>query len=267
MTAVPILLYHSISRDPVSWIRPFTVNPETFRQHLDLVAQSGVTPMTVSAFADAAARGAELPVAPTLITFDDGFADFLEEALPALTERRFVSTLYVTSGFVSARAGSAQAHGARMLDWAQVEQVGKAGVEIGAHGHSHAQLDAIPSSRAAEEIVRSRALLEDRLGSEVASFAYPHGYSSPRVRRLVREAGYRSACGVKNTFSSPADDRFALARLMVRSDTPTARIEAWLAGEGAPAASAGESVRTRVWRVYRRAGVGLRLRPAVDLER
>jgi peptidoglycan/xylan/chitin deacetylase (PgdA/CDA1 family) len=265
MAAVPILIYHSISSDPVAWIRPFAVTPETFRRHLDLVLDRGATPMTVSAFAEAMTDGAGLPERPVLITFDDGFADFVDEALPAMVERRIVSTLYVTTGFVGAGAGRPEAHGARMLDWAQLEEVGAGGVEVGAHGHSHVQLDAIPSSRAAEEIVRSRSLLEDRLGREVPSFAYPHGYSSPRVRRLVREAGYRSACGVKNTFSSPADDRFALARLMVHSDTPSARIEAWLAGEGAPAARAGESVRTRLWRSYRRAGVKLGVRPEVDL--
>jgi peptidoglycan/xylan/chitin deacetylase (PgdA/CDA1 family) len=267
MTTVPILLYHSISRDPIQWIRPFTVTPETFRRHLDVVAESGATPLTVSAFVAAVAGGATLPPRPVLITFDDGFADFYDEALPALLERNIDSTLYVTTGFVSARAGAEESRGAQMLDWEQLAKVSAAGVEIGAHGHSHAQLDAIPTSRAAAEISHCRSLLEDRLQGEITSFAYPHGYSSPRVRRLVRQAGYRSACGVKNTFSSTRDDRFALARLMLRSDTPLARVDAWLAGKGAPVARPGESARTRLWRVYRRAGVTLHLRPPVDLER
>ena len=93
MSPVPILLYHSISAGPPDWISTFTVSPVTFRTHLDVVVASGRQPITVSQFTDGLQGKAELPARPVLITVDDGFADFADNALPALTERKLPSTL------------------------------------------------------------------------------------------------------------------------------------------------------------------------------
>jgi peptidoglycan/xylan/chitin deacetylase (PgdA/CDA1 family) len=152
-----------------------------------------------------------------------------------------------------------------MLDWPQLAEVRAAGVEVGGHTHSHPQLDTLRTSRAVAEVVRCKSRLEERLGVPVGTFAYPHGYSGPRVRRLVVEAGYSSACGVKNAFSSPTDDPFTLARLTVEATTPPSQIAAWLAGDGAQTAWTSERMRTRAWRLYRRAGVALGLRSPVEL--
>jgi peptidoglycan/xylan/chitin deacetylase (PgdA/CDA1 family) len=80
-----------------------------------------------------------------------------------------------------------------MLSWAQLGEIASRGVEIGAHSHSHPDLDTLPQQKAWQEIADCKRHLETELGAVVVSFAYPHGYSSPRVRRLVREAGYQSA--------------------------------------------------------------------------
>ena len=248
---IPILLYHSISDDPDPWIRRFAVTPRTFARHLDLVAASGGATLTVSAFADALARGpAALPERPVLITFDDGFADFRDAALPALLARDMAATLYATTGFLGRRGPG----GARMLDWRDLPDMawGSGAVEIGGHTHTHPQLDIVGPARAREEITRCRTQLEDVLGTAPRSFAYPHGYSTAAVRAMVREAGFDAACAVRNAFSSAGDDRFALARLTVRADTPDERIEAWLRGEGAPVARRHEAVRTRAGRLARR---------------
>jgi peptidoglycan/xylan/chitin deacetylase (PgdA/CDA1 family) len=266
MIVVPILLYHSISSDPAPWIRRFAVTPDAFRDHLDLVAEHGATALTVSAFVDALAHDpAALPARPVLITFDDGFADFHEQALPALVDRGLASTLYVTTGFLGRRTGGGEASGERMLDWRQLAEVRAAGVEIGGHTHSHPQLDTLRTSRVTAEVVRCKSLLEQRLSIAVGSFAYPHGYFGRRVRRLVVKAGYSSACGVKNAFSSPSDDPFSLARLTVEATTPSSQIAAWLGGEGAQSAWTNERMRTRAWRLYRRTGVAFGLRSPVEL--
>jgi hypothetical protein len=73
------------------------------------------------------------------------------------------------------------------------------------------------------------------------------------VRRLVIDCGYQSACAVKNALSSTTDDAFSLARLTVEASTPPSRIAAWVAGEGAPVAWTRERLRTRAWRLCRRA--------------
>ena len=160
------------------------------------------------------------------------------------------ATLYATTGFL----GRSSPGGARMLDWRDLPDMawGSGAVEIGGHTHTHPQLDIVGPARAREEITRCRTQLEDVLGTAPRSFAYPHGYSTAAVRAIVREAGFDAACAVRNAFSSAGDDRFALARLTVRADTPDERIAAWLRGAGAPVARRHEAVRTRAGRLARR---------------
>ena len=247
-------------------IRGFEVTPADFRAHLDLIVARGLTALTVSEYAAACDRGdAPLLQRSVVITFDDGWADFGSVALPLLRERGLRSTLYVTSGFLPGGADPPiDADLARhMLDWSSLAGLRAGGTEIGAHSHTHPHLDTVSRRRALDEVERSRGLLEDATGAAVETFAYPHGYSSPRLRRMVAE-GYRSACGVKDAFSSPADQRYSLARLMLRSHTSLGDVEGWLDRRGAPPPPARETARTRGWRAYRRTRALLARRPWTD---
>jgi peptidoglycan/xylan/chitin deacetylase (PgdA/CDA1 family) len=127
------------------------------------------------------------------------------------------------------------------------------GHEIGAHSRTHPQLDTLPTRAVRREVAGSQAELQDRTGLPIAGFAYPHGYSDARVRRVVRDAGFTSACSVKNALSPPHDRLFSLARLMVMSTTTDAELDGWLAGRGVPVGQADERLLTVGWRWYRRA--------------
>src|SRR5579871_1082679 len=100
---VPILLYHAITADPADWIAEFSVTPAVFGAHLDAVVASGRQPLTVSQYTDGLNGKIPLPPRPVLITVDDGFADFADNALPALTERKLPAPC--TSPRARARAG------------------------------------------------------------------------------------------------------------------------------------------------------------------
>jgi peptidoglycan/xylan/chitin deacetylase (PgdA/CDA1 family) len=253
-TTVPILLYHSVSDSPSPYISRFAVSPGIFRRHLAAIAERGCTTLTVSEYADAAANGpTSVPDRTVVVTFDDGYEDFYEQALPALLDFGIKATIYVTSGFLrDYDDGSAAARRGRMMDIAQLQYAAAAGMEIGGHTHSHPELDTLRRADARHEIERCKALLTHALGREIRSFAYPHGYSSASIRRLVQAAGYDSACGVKNALSSPNEDRFSLSRLMIRDVTSLHDVEQWLAGAGAPTAPRRDSIATRGWRVVRR---------------
>ena len=254
MTIVPILLYHSVSADPADWIAPYAVTPQVFAHHVDLIVESGRTPMTVSELRGALHGRTAPPSKPVVLTFDDGFADFAEAAA-TLASQNMPSTLYVTTGALGGRGPRPPEMAippAPMLDWSQLAEMADNRVEIGAHTHTHPQLDTLRTPVAVEEIRRCKHLLEDELGHEIPSFAYPHGFHSARVRRAVKEAGYDSACAVMNALSSESDQVFSLARLTVRATTTPEQMAAWLAGRGARVAPYPERLRTKVWRTYRR---------------
>lgn len=254
---VPILMYHSISAHATPKYRPFAVPPEMFASHMAYLCQHLYTPITVTQFVRAVAQGGStLPERPVVLTFDDGFADFFTEALPILQQYNFPATLYVVTGFIgnTSRWMQREGEGMRtMLTWEQVSEINASDIECGGHSQWHHQLDTLPVSEARDEIVRSKKLIEDHLGQEISTFAYPHGYHSTTIKRLVREAGYTSACAVVYAMSSTTPDPFALTRLRMGADTSIDVLAALLAK---PIPSIGTTIYLRFrasgWRLVRR---------------
>jgi peptidoglycan/xylan/chitin deacetylase (PgdA/CDA1 family) len=220
---IPILMYHSISGYASPGFRQCIVSPETFEKHLIYLDQCHYTSVTVTQFVQAMARGGHgLPPHPVILTFDDGYADFYTSALPALQRHGFTATLYVATAFVGGTSRWLQRMGdglRPMLTWEQLAEISASGIECAAHTHTHRPLDTLPLSVVCDEIVRSKELLEEHLGQQVSSFAYPFGYYSARVRQTVRASRYASACAVKGALSSLHDDPYALARLAIKPDT------------------------------------------------
>jgi peptidoglycan/xylan/chitin deacetylase (PgdA/CDA1 family) len=255
---VPVFLYHAVQDDPPSWLAPFTVSPRTFVEQLDMIVDSGLHVVPLRRLV-AALHGGPAPVPRSaVLTFDDGYADFASTVAPLLLARGLPATLYVTTGALTgpgAPSDGGPFPSVATLSWAQVRELDAAGVEIGGHTRTHAQLDALPQKYVRDEVGGCKGELEDALGHPLVSFAYPHGYSSPRVRSLVRESGWTSAAAIRGSsaFSSRRDDSLWFGRLMVRADTDRDRFAAWTHGEGAPVAPFPEGLRTRGWRAYRRA--------------
>ncbi|MET7599241.1 MULTISPECIES: polysaccharide deacetylase family protein [unclassified Streptomyces] len=258
MSGVPVFLYHAVSNDSPRWLAQFTVSPRTFVEHLDMIADSGLRVIPLRQLVAALLGGPPVPPRSAVLTFDDGYADFASTVAPLLAARGLGSTLYVTTGALSTAgrpSGGGPFPSAATLSWAQVRELDTAGVEIGGHTLTHPQLDTLPPTSVREEVAGCKQRIEDELGHRVDSFAYPHGYSSPRVRALVREAGWISAAAIRSTsaFSSERDDPLQFARLMVRADTGRDRFALWTRGGGAPVAPFPEGLRTKGWRAYRRA--------------
>ena len=80
------------------------------------------------------------------------------------------------------------------LDWDQVGEMAASGMEIGSHGCTHRILTRLPVEEANEELVRSKAVIERRVGREVQHFAFPNEAASAALLRMAACAGYRTAC-------------------------------------------------------------------------
>jgi peptidoglycan/xylan/chitin deacetylase (PgdA/CDA1 family) len=257
---IPILMYHSISDTTNPRFRAFTVSPASFAEQMAYLHQHDYTPITVTQFVRARlGEGSALPERPVVLTFDDGFEDFLTAALPILQQYHFTATLYISTAFINStsRWMRYERETTRpMLTREQVVKVNASHIECGAHSHSHPQLDVLPRNVAWEEILHSKRVLEDLLGQEVFSFAYPFGYYTAQVRQLVQEAGFSSACAVKHAISSEMDDPFALARIMVHANATIEEFAASLVGRNSSPVAAVYRMyaraRTPVWQLIRR---------------
>ena len=254
MTPIPVLLYHSVDEHCSDEYRRWCVAPGLFAEHLTVIDELGFTCLTVSELLDAVDRDA-LPPRPLAVTFDDGRADFTTFAVPLLERRNIPATIYIVTGCIDATSSWMPIEAERsqpMMSWSDVTALGSLGIECGAHSITHPQLDLLDTERARQEIGQSRLDLQQRLGTAVRSFAYPHGYFSRPVRDLVVSAGFESACAVRNAWSHAGDDRFRLSRLVV--DGTTTAEELWTRLVSPPERPVGERVGRQVGhRLVRRA--------------
>jgi peptidoglycan/xylan/chitin deacetylase (PgdA/CDA1 family) len=240
---VPILLYHSVSER--AGVDSFAVSPDSFARHVAAIAASGRTTLTIGELAECLRAERPFPTRCMAITFDDGYDDTVD-AVELLRAHGLSSTVYLTTGQLGEGSAIRADQVVTLAGW-------RDSVELGAHSVTHPHLDELGLAAAGEEIRASKDALERLIGRSVSSFAYPHGAYDARIRGLVVDAGFASAAAVKNALSHPHDDPFAIARWTVRSTTTADEVTALLAGTGAPLAWRRQRVRTRAFRVVRRA--------------
>ncbi|MGW0914345.1 polysaccharide deacetylase family protein [Streptomyces sp. NPDC002784] len=249
---VPVLMYHAVSAEPSEATRTLSVTPEAFAEQMAAVADLGLTPLGTARLAACWRTGRPLPARPVLITFDDGYEGVHRHALPVLAQHGFPATVFVSTGWLR---GPYDTGGApdTMLDWDQVRELAAAGVEIGGHSHTHPQLDQLPDQALRRELILCKEIVSDRLGAAPASFAYPYGYSSRRVREAVRETGYAQALAVGNVLARRRQGPYALRRVTVRRGTDAEEFLRLLEGRALTRTFARDRALTKGYAMVRRA--------------
>jgi peptidoglycan/xylan/chitin deacetylase (PgdA/CDA1 family) len=126
------------------------------------------------------------------LTFDDGTADFADEALPVLAKVRLPVTLYVATDFIERRREFPG--DGKPLSWSAVRDAHATGlVDVGSHTHSHALLDRLPEPQIASELDRSIGLIETHVGQRPEHFAYPKAVPGSLAADAAVRARFASA--------------------------------------------------------------------------
>ncbi|MFZ0160748.1 MAG: polysaccharide deacetylase family protein [Kineosporiaceae bacterium] len=211
------------------------------------ITDLGFTTVELGAVARYLHAGSPLPSRTVAVSFDDGYADLLDNALPVLSDCGFGATLFQTTGVIGGVFSDAT-----MLDARGICELSASGMEIGSHTVSHPHLDLLPDDVLRRELVESKDQLEQILGRPVEAVAYPHGSFRTRVVRRAMQAGYTWGAAVKNAYTHADDDPWAIARITVTARHSATDIARALAGAAAPMAWPRERLRTTAFRQVRR---------------
>lgn len=219
---IPILMYHQIGQPSARGTpyRGLTVHPGSFRRQMTWMRRLGYQGLSMRdllPYLRGSKRGKVFG-----ITFDDGYVNVLENALPVLKELGFTSTNY----FVANRFGGSNewdrengVPASALMSQEQARAWVRGGQEAGSHTLDHVNLPDLSPEDAFEQIRRSRTILEDVLDSEVTSFCYPYGHETQALRDMVRDAGYTNATTTSGGLAGRLDDVFGLPRVTVARST------------------------------------------------
>ncbi|WNV76400.1 polysaccharide deacetylase family protein [Geodermatophilus sp. DSM 44513] len=206
----PVLMYHSISPSTVPDPHRLRVHPRRLAQHLQLLRRLGLRGVSLGELVRAHDRGQDAGLVG--LTFDDGYTDFLEHAVPVLQRHGMTGTVYVVAGRLGGQNEWDTGPRFDILDADQVRAVAATGQEVGSHTVTHARLAGADASVLATEVRDSRQVLEEVLQEEVRGFCYPYGSFDRAAADAVRAAGYDHACV---TGDYDPGDRFTLPRCYV----------------------------------------------------
>jgi len=156
------------------------------------------------------------------ITFDDGYRDNFENAMPILSRLSLPAAFFVVSGWIGTDAwpwwDRDQRVRHRWMTWDHVRELADRGFEIGAHTRTHADLGVTAGTAARDEIFGAKADLESRLARPVDLFAYPYGRKNNMTgdnRALVKAAGFRCCCSSVGGLTPTGADPFHMHRFAV----------------------------------------------------
>jgi peptidoglycan/xylan/chitin deacetylase (PgdA/CDA1 family) len=150
------------------------------------------------------------------ITFDDGFSNFLEYALPELKRYAFPATVFVVNRHVGGRNDwPSQAPGIPVLplmNWDELAAIARDGISIGAHTLTHPSLTELSPEELENEIRDSKSELEQRLLREVGLFAYPYGHWDDAVVETAKKQ-FGVCCTTELNYVDGEWDAWTLPRI------------------------------------------------------
>ena len=207
-----ILFYHRVSDDRDE----LAVRPRTFRRQMDYLAAQSYRVVDVMEAVELLDNGAASSKTVGL-SFDDGFLDVAEQALPILSERGFRATVFVSPGVIDGWSRfDWYKRQPPVLGWDEIAELDAEGtLRFEAHSLTHPNLLRLRDEASREEITGSKVALEARLGRPVRAFSYPAGLFGPRERAYVGEAGFDVAVSCEPGLNTRSTDRLVLRRRQV----------------------------------------------------
>ena len=201
-----ILCYHSVAP---SWDSSLSVPAETFAEHCEWLARNREVLDVEKAIPSVNIYGA-LPRGSCAVTFDDGFSDLYELALPILAKNRIPATVFLVARTLL---------GDDTVDWVddvdgpvpgevgtlssdQVREMHELGIRFGSHAFAHNDLTQLSEAECFDDLRRSREVIEEVLREPVRLLAYPRGRHAGHVRRAARKAGFEYALSLPSRAES-----------------------------------------------------------------
>ena len=218
MRKTPILMYHKIAEvDPLSTLKGHFVAPALFSRHLRLLSLLGYASVPLTDW-----NAPTGPKKPAILTFDDGYRDFVTEAVPLMAKFGMTGTVFMVSNQLGGSNQWDVSDGDVQLPLmtpGEAKQAVAAGHLVGSHTADHVHLDRIDPAAAQLQISESKERLESEVGTKIETFCYPYGGMNADVQRWVAEAGYLCACSTDKGLAHSTSNPFALPRINVRRDT------------------------------------------------
>lgn len=234
--AIPILMYHHVSDHGGD---PLTISPAAFEAQVRFLVRLGYRTLTLDELLAVLEGKERISPRSVVLTFDDGYVDFWFHGYPVLERYGVKAILFLVTSWVKEggtpralpckvpshqeakaliRAGRSEE---AIVSWEEVERMVQKGfVEVSSHTHTHPRWKpsegSIDEGRLKEELARSKALIEERLGGSCHALCWPWGLYDEGAVKVAKEVGYRALFTTERGVVTHGSDPYALRRIVVK---------------------------------------------------
>ncbi|WP_082065518.1 polysaccharide deacetylase family protein [Aliterella atlantica] len=208
LARVPVFMYHDVLAVKEVF---FDVTYQDFAQHLRLIKEKGLTPISFDQLVTHLRTGLPLPEKPIMLTFDDGYGGHYEYVYPLLKKYGYPAVFSVYTHNMGKNTGRSH------VNWQQLKEMAADPlITIASHSITHPRdLRELSDARLQLELTKSKKILEAQLGIPIRYFTYPEGKYDQRVAKAVQEAGYQAALTMSDTderYAGQSDSMLAISR-------------------------------------------------------
>ena len=211
--AVPILLYHNVTKGYSLEDASLHITPEEFENQLAALKENGFNIIPMQQYIQYVNGEVTLPENPVIITFDDGYSGVYNYAYPILQKLQVHATVFVITGLVGYN-DTVYPH----FTWAQAAEMDKSGVvDIQSHTRFHYNAEEIPLPLLTLELRKSKFDLETRLGKKCNILAFPYGAYNNSGLQAAISAGFTCVARTEDRGTNrKSDGLYHLNRIFVR---------------------------------------------------
>jgi len=225
-----ILMYHSIGDNTAD---PYSVSANSFREQLTWLVDNGYEFVSLSWLHQSLMAGRDKHLRKkVVITFDDGYQDFITNALPILSDHGAPATVFLVTALLGKMAiWDKSVENGKLMTVEEVQAIKAHGISLGSHTATHANLARLTNEELVIQLDHSHDFLA-HMGETFFSLSYPWGQWSSRVVNAVRGAGYECALAVGQHTRLTAGNSYVLPRVTMRRDTGQKHFQAQMTKTG-----------------------------------
>ena len=220
---IPVIMYHRVINNPENeGVYGTYIYEDMFKKHLQYLKDKNYTVITFKDLDKIGWRNRfEKDKKYIFITFDDGYKDNYELAFPILKEFGFKATIFLM-GSSTYNEWDVKAGGEKEFPLMSVEMIKEMqdyGIEFGAHTFNHPKLNTLSNEEIEYQIVDVKKPLEEKIGKEIITFAYPYGILNDYAKEMAKKAGYTFALATDSGSVCLSDDLYQIRRIAIFPNT------------------------------------------------
>lgn len=218
---IPILMYHRlINKDSDKGVHTIYCDVDKFEEQLKYLKKHNYKTITFKDLYNLSneERKKEKYI---ILTFDDGYTDNYELLFPLLKKYNMKAVIYMVSHLEYNKWDVEETDEKKftLMNKEQIKEMFDSGlVEFGGHTMHHVKLNKTLEEEQRKEISENKKFLENLLGEELYSFAYPFGYFNNISKKIVKEIGYKYGVATDSGPFYIEDDLFEIRRIGIYSD-------------------------------------------------